>query len=165
MRRGATGNTEARMQYRTVEQIATSADVVPAPVLSRQARLERWAELLEGQSGWLRAIPEIEYGPPGEREARRLDGSPLALAYADPMLRRAGLRGDRLGDAESFFGLYQDQLHDLVCSCHHGRTVDPSAMARQLRSLPQRPTWPMVRAFRVAAALGSAAAMAALAFF
>jgi hypothetical protein len=127
------------MQHRTVEQIEGKADVVAAPVLSRRERLERWADVLEPQPRWLRAIPEIEYGSPFERDARRADDSPLALAHADPVLRAAGLRGDRIGDAAAFFELPHRQLHYLVCSCHHGRTVEPSAMASRLRALARRP--------------------------
>jgi hypothetical protein len=127
------------MRYRSVAQLAGEADVLlEPPSLSRQARLERWAEALARQPGRLRAIPEVEHGGRGERAARRADGSPLTVAYEDPLLRAAGLRGDTIGDAAAFFGLSHAQLHHLVCGCHHGLTLDPQATAAEVRALTQR---------------------------
>ena len=126
------------MQYRSMEQIASEADIFTMPSLSRRDRLERWAEALARQPAPLRAIPEIEYGARLERAARRADHSPLTVAYDDPLLRAAGLRGDTIGDAAEFFGLSHAQLHHLVCSCHHGLTMDPQATAAQVRGLTQR---------------------------
>src|SRR5215207_8095345 len=126
------------MQYRSMEQIAGEADVLMAPGLSRRDRLERWAEALARQPAPLRAIPDVEYGPRREREARRADHSPLTIAYEDPVLRAAGLRGDTIGDAAEFFGLSHAQLHHLVCYCHYGLTMDPQVTAEQVRALTQR---------------------------
>ena len=108
------------MQYRSMEQIANEADIRTTPSLSRRDRLERWAERLARQPAPLHAIPEVEYGPRRERDARRADHSPLTVAYEDPLLRAAGLRGDTIGDAAEFFGLSHAQLHYLVCSAITG---------------------------------------------
>ena len=127
------------MRYRSMAQIAGEADVLlEPPPLSRQARLERWAEALARQPGRLRAIPEVEHGDRRKRAARRADGSPLTVAYEDPVLRAAGLRGDTVGDAAAFFGLSHAQLHHLVCCCHHGLTMDPRATAAEVRTLTRR---------------------------
>jgi hypothetical protein len=128
------------MRYRSVAQLAGEADVLlePPPLLSRQARLERWAEVLACRPGRLRAVPEVEHGGRRERAARRADGSPLTVAYEDPLLRAAGLRGDTIGDAAAFFGLSHAQLHHLVCYCHHGLTMDPRATAAEVRALARR---------------------------
>jgi hypothetical protein len=128
------------MRYRSVAQLAGEAAVLPEPppLSSRQARLERWAEALARQPGRLRAIPEVEHGGRREREARRADGSPLTVAYEDPGLRAAGLRGDTIGDAAAFFGLSHAQLHHLVCCCHHRLTMDPRATAAEVRTLTRR---------------------------
>ena len=126
------------MQYRSMAQIAGEAEVLKAPRLSRRGRLERWAEELAHQPERLRAIPEVEHGGRREREARRADGSPLTVAYEDPVLRAAGLCGDTIGDAAAFFGLSHAQLHHLVCYCHHGLTMDPQATAARVRALTQR---------------------------
>ena len=126
------------MQHRSVERIAGEADVLAPACLSPHGRLERWAEVLERQPARLRAIPDVEQGGRREREARRVDQSPLTVAYADPVLRAAGLRGDTVGDAAAFFGLSQAQLHHLVCGCQHGPTLEPQASAVELRALTQR---------------------------
>ena len=90
------------MQYRSMEQIAGEADVFTMPSLSRRDRLERRAEALAPHPAQLRAIPDVEYGPRRERDARRADHSPLTVAYEDPVLRAAGLRGDTMATRPSF---------------------------------------------------------------
>ena len=45
------------------------------------------------------------------------------------LLRAEGLRGDRIGDAVEFFDLSHDEVHGLVCYCHHGYTMSPVATA------------------------------------
>ena len=133
------------MLYRSLDRIATEADVLAAPDLpaspgrSRRERLERWAELLEREPDRrLRALHGIEHGTPDERLAYRADGSPLAVAYADPVLRAAGLEGDTVGDAAEFFGLSHGQLHDLLCFCHPGGTVSASTAAAQVRAFARQ---------------------------
>src|SRR5919205_4269928 len=130
------------MLYRCLDRIAAEADVLTAPVspeLSRRERLERWAELLEREPGRrLPALHGIEYGTLRERAAYRADGSPLSVAYADPVLRAAGLGGDTVGAAAAFFGLSHEQLHYLVCFCHHGETVAASTVAAQVRALTRQ---------------------------
>jgi hypothetical protein len=127
------------MQHRSVERIASEADVLALACLSPHGRLERWAEVLERCPARLRAIPDVEHGGRREREERRVDHSPLTVAYADPVLRVAGLRGDTIGDAAAFFGLSHAQLHHLVCGCcHHGLTLEPQATAAAVRALTPR---------------------------
>jgi hypothetical protein len=121
-----------------MERIAGEADVLTPASLAPRDRLERWAEVLERHPARLRAIPDVEQGGRREREARRVDHSPLTVAYADPVLRAAGLRGDTIGDAAAFFGLSHAQLHHLVCSCHHGLTLEPPATAAEVHALTQR---------------------------
>ena len=127
------------MRYRSLDQIAAEAEVYPVAELSRRERLERWAEALERDGARrLRAIPDIEYGPKWERAARRIDNSPISVAFADPELRAAGLKGDTIGDAIEFFGLSFGRIHRLACVCHHGRTIDTLSMAGELRGLARR---------------------------
>src|SRR3954467_678660 len=133
------------MLYRSLDRIATEADVLAAPDppaspgRSRRERLERWAELLEREpERRLRALHGIEYGTPDERLAYRADGSPLAVAYADPVLRAAGLAGDTVGDAAEFFGLSQEQLHLLLCFCHHGEMLTASTAAARVRAIARQ---------------------------
>jgi hypothetical protein len=127
------------MKYRSLEQIALEADVHSGTGMSRRERLERWAELLEQQSErCLSTIEGTEFGDRREREAKRADNSPLAVAFEDPVLRAEGLRSDRVGDAVEFFDLRQDQVHYLVCYCHHGQTVSPGTVAARVRMMARQ---------------------------
>ena len=149
------------MQYRSIEQIASEADICTMPSLSRRDRLEHWAEALARQPAPLHTIPEVEYGPRRERDARRADHSPLTVAYEDPLLRAAGLCGDTIGDAAEFFGLSHAQLHYLVCSCHHGLAMDPQATAARVRNLAQRADACTAAITNLAAVAASIAALTA----
>jgi predicted protein tyrosine phosphatase len=127
------------MKYQSLEQIALEADVHPGMSMSRRERLERWVELLERQPHRrLATIEGTEFGSRREREAKRADHSPLTVAFEDSVLRAAGLRGDRVGDAVAFFDLSHRELHRLVCYCHHGRTVSPGTVATRLRMIAQQ---------------------------
>jgi hypothetical protein len=150
------------MKYRNLEQIAREADVRPALGMSRRERLERWAELLAQQpERRLCAIEGTEFGTRRERRAKRADGSPITVAFQDPVLRAGGLRGDRVGDAVDFFELSAGDVHHLICYCHHGHTVSAGAVAARLRPMARRAEAPalpartvIVGGLSVAAALG-----------
>jgi hypothetical protein len=149
------------MKYQSLEQIALEADVHPGIDMSRRERLERWVELLEQQPHRrLSTIEGTEFGSHREREAKRADHSPLTVAFEDPVLRAAGLRGDRVGDAGAFFDLSHRELHRLVCYCHHGRTVSPGTVATRLRMIAQQGE-PMTLSSR-AMVIGGLSAAAAL---
>jgi hypothetical protein len=133
------------MQYRSLDRIVAEADVLAAadlPVttaLSRHERLKRWAEILEREPRrLLHAIHGVWYRSPHELLAYRMDGSPLSVAYADPVLRGAGLKSDTVGDAAEFFDLSREQLHYLLCFCHHGQMLTASATAAQVRAFAQQ---------------------------
>jgi hypothetical protein len=127
------------MKYQSLEQIALEADVHLGMGMSRRERLERWVELLERQPHRpLSTIEGTEFGSRREREAKRADHSPLTVAFEDPVLRAAGLRGDHVGDAVGFFELSHVEVHRLVCYCHHGRTVWPGAVAARVRMIAQQ---------------------------
>jgi hypothetical protein len=124
------------MEHKTTEQLLQIAELKPATVLTRHERLERWAELLERDPAiQLRTLDQIEFQPRAERPSMRADGSPLTVAYNDPLLRAAGLESDRLGDAMRFFELSEYQAHRVVCYCMHGRTVEGRAAASVVRSI------------------------------
>jgi len=60
----------------------------------------------------------IEHLAAAERELLRVEGSPLTIAYLDPMLRAQGLSSDRIGDAMEFFQLSEREVYYLLCDCH-----------------------------------------------
>ena len=148
------------MKYKNLEQIAHEADVHPAVGMSRRERLERWANLLAQQpERRLCAIEGTEFGTRPERLAKRADGSPITVAFQDPVLRAAGLCGDRVGDAVDFFELSERAVHHLICYCHHGRTVSAGAVAALLRPMARRAEAPALPARILVGGLSAAAAL------
>ena len=148
------------MEYKPVEQLRTLADLRAAPpaCLTRRERLERWAEVLERDPGArLRSLGEIEFHPRQERPLMRADNSPLTVAYADPVLRAAGLRTDTLGDAMLFFDLSERQAHRLLCSCMNGWSISADRAAAQIRRIAN----PDMRLRAAAWGVGAAAVVAA----
>ena len=125
------------MEHHSVDELRHLAEVkTVAAVFRRREKLERWAKVIEAAGPQrFRTFPELEYASAAERSAVRRDGSPLALAYADPVLREAGLEGDRYGQAVSFFELSEREAHRLFCSCMHGGTITSEGLASELRRL------------------------------
>jgi hypothetical protein len=136
------------MEHRALDDIRRVAQVVPAEAmptyrtaLSRRERLARWAAVLEHADRPLKALMRVEFLPVEERPALRGDDTPLALAYADPVLREQGLTGDRLGDIMSFFELSHRDAHYLLCDCHFHGTMTSRSVAARVRSLLPRATF------------------------
>ena len=126
------------MQHKTQEQLQRVAAVYPdqaRPAMTRTQRLERWAELLDLDPGRnLSTLPGTEYQRGEARDTMRSLGSPFSVAYDDPVLRAEGLAGDSYGDAKRFFELTDQQLHNIVCYCHHGASMTAEAAAGRVRA-------------------------------
>ena len=132
------------MKHRSIEEIGQVAEIIPAamPQLSRCERLERWAAILMQQPlRPLSPFSRLEYLRGDVGAAMRQDNSPLALAYADPVLRAAGLAGDRIGDGTAFFGLSTNDAHVLLCDCHYQGTMSGARVAAQVSALARRAAW------------------------
>jgi hypothetical protein len=108
------------------------------PEMSRRERLERWADVLGRHGQPLNAPSRIEYLTDEDFAAARVDRSALTVAYQDPVLRSAGLKGDRLGDAVEFFGVSRNELHDLLCDCFGGHMSLGLSVAARVRGLARR---------------------------
>jgi hypothetical protein len=124
------------MQYQRLDQVRAHAAVAEAqPPMTRAQRLRRWADVL-GRAGPrpLEALRWVEFYAEPERRRLRRDGSPIALAFADPVLRAAGLAGDTLGDAQSFFELSDEEAHTLLCDCHYQGTLTGRSAAKRVRA-------------------------------
>ncbi|MBB3137528.1 hypothetical protein FHS26_005290 [Rhizobium pisi] len=120
-------------QLKNIAKVSTTCKRLE---LTRRERLERWAESLEhSPRPFLRTLHETEYKPIADRLALRDDGTPLSVAFADPILRAAGMENDSYGEAKRFFELSDEQLHDLVCFCHFGEQVSAAVIARRLRKM------------------------------
>jgi hypothetical protein len=127
------------MKHQTLEHLQIVARVdqdYPREAMSRRQRLERWAELLErNPDRRLATLHQTEYQPARARATMRGDGSPIAVAFEDPVLRAAGLENDSYGEAKRFFKLTDGQLHEIICYCHFGATVSAATAARHIRAV------------------------------
>ena len=126
------------MKHVTVEELQHVAVVhpdKPHSPMTRKERLERWAELLEGDSDrQLSTLHGTEFQRRQTRDAMRSVGSPISVAFNDPILRYEGLTGDTYGDARRFFDLSDGQLHDIVCYCHAGTSMSARTAAYRVRA-------------------------------
>ena len=126
------------MKQQTLDQLRSIADVRVEPShegMSRTQRLERWAELLEkNPSRALTALGGTEYLPLDTRHALRCDGSPITVAFDDPLLRAEGLENDTYGEAKRFFQVKDRHLHEIVCDCRVGSIMQASRAARHVRA-------------------------------
>ncbi len=115
-----------------LDRLAAVAAVTILPT-TRSQRLRRWRDLLlrEGDRA-LRPLLHLEFRDPDDRAQCRADDSPLAVAFADPALRAAGLQGDAVGQAEAFFGLSARQTHYLLCDCHYLGAMRAGRVARRI---------------------------------
>ncbi|MEY9626208.1 hypothetical protein [Sinorhizobium fredii] len=132
------------MNYHTRERLHAMAAVhadMHRPVMSRDQRLARWAQLLEQDPDqYLATLSETEYEPEFIRDCMRNEGSPISIAFEDEVLRGEGLNGDTYGAAKRFFELTDWQLHRVVCSCHSGAMVRSGKAAEYVRDIAkQRP--------------------------
>jgi len=127
------------MKHQTLDQLQAIADInpsAPAPLMTRTQRLERWAELLDANSArCLAALTGTEHLHYSVREEARATGSPITVAFEDPLLRASGLRNDSYGEAKRFFELSDWQLHDIVCSCHTGATMQAGWASARVRRI------------------------------
>lgn len=125
------------MKYQTLSQLQTVAEVEPLstyPIMTRQQRSERWAEMLEeNPKRRLRALTGTEHLKGEARDAARAEGSPITVAFEDSVLRGLGLKSDTYGEAKRFFELTDWELHDIVCSCHVGTTMSGQWAAARVR--------------------------------
>jgi hypothetical protein len=141
-KRGTEASAEASMRHQRIEDIGAEAalTLVKAPTLSRRERLLRWAQLLERDPHRrLKALTRVEFVAEQDRDVMRGDDTPIALAFADPVLRAAGLEGDTFGDARAFFKLSWADAHRLLCDCHYSGRMDGETVARRVR-VAARPT-------------------------
>ena len=125
------------MRHHAIDQLRTKAYVhEAAPLTTRDERLRRWAELLRKVgSRPLKPLMWVEFYSGGQRSRLRRDDSPISVAFADPLMRAAGLPGDTLGDAQLFFGLSDEQAHELLCDCHYRGSMTGRSVGHRVRAL------------------------------
>ncbi|MBA3449375.1 MAG: hypothetical protein H0T56_17565 [Pseudaminobacter sp.] len=127
------------MKHQTIDQLQAIAEIHTEPLrpaMTRAQRLERWAELLEANPlRCLGTLSGTEHQSRAVRQNMRSPGSPIAIAFEDPLLRAEGLENDTYGEAKRFFEVTDWQLHDIVCHCHVGETMSAARAARYVRAV------------------------------
>lgn len=126
------------MKHQTIDQLQAVAEVKPElpRTLTRTERLERWLELLERDPARrLATLHQTEHQPPEVRDCMSSAGSPISVAFADDVLRAAGMRNDTYGEAKRFFELTDGQLHQVICYCHFGSSVSAATVAAHVRRI------------------------------
>ncbi|CAN7352101.1 hypothetical protein LJR234_002134 [Mesorhizobium amorphae] len=126
------------MKHQTLDQLQSVADVhaeATPLIATRGQRLERWAQLLEqNPDRCLGALAGTEYISAEVRDRMRSAGSPITVAFEDPIFRAQGLKEDTYGEAKRFFELTDWQLHEIVCHCHVGATMPARWAATRVRA-------------------------------
>jgi hypothetical protein len=124
------------MEYKSAAEIERAGGAAAAVPMTRADRLLRWADALERRAGTrLHTLWRTEHAARSLRASMRSDDSPLSVAFADPVLRVAGLQDDTYAAAKHFFQLTDYELHWIVCYCHYGETMSAEAAARQVRMM------------------------------
>jgi hypothetical protein len=132
------------MKYQTIAEARLVGYVQSqAPLeMTKTERLERWAELLELDPGRkLNTLFQTEIFSRHKRDKLRVPQSAISVAFADPILRREGLRDDSYGEAKRFFEISDSELHWIVCYCHHGSTMSADSAARVVRGILVDKRW------------------------
>ncbi|WP_104667096.1 hypothetical protein [Ensifer adhaerens] len=129
------------MKHQSRERLVGIAGVredMQRNALTREERLQRWADLLDQMPDRrLNTLFETEFQPISTRDSMRRESSPLEVAFEDPLLRKEGLNDDSYGEAKRFFGLSDIEMHQLVCSCHTGETVRSGTVAECVRAVAE----------------------------
>ena len=129
------------MEHRSAAEIERAGGSALSLPTTREERLQRWAEALDRLGTQrLATLWRTEFAMGAARAGIRAENSPLSVAYADPVLRVAGLRDDSYAEAKRFFGLSDWQLHWAVCYCRHGETMTAESAARQVRAMIKPPS-------------------------
>lgn len=126
------------MQHKTIDETRKIAEVVTVSPMLTDAleRLERWASLLERTpEEKLSTLYQTEMASAQLRGVMRAQKSPIAVAFADPVLVQSGLRNDTFGEAKRFFDLSDHELHNVLCYCHFGQYVSAGTAAREVRQI------------------------------
>lgn len=123
------------MERRPIDQIARTARVSRADCpdwMLRRQRLERLAGLIQAAEKPVRLFITMECYAKKERLALRHDGSPLTIAFKDPLFRQEGLAGDSVREGMAFFRLSLREAHALLCDCGYGGVMRMGASLNNL---------------------------------
>ena len=117
-----------------------SAIPVP-PIMTRQAKLERWADLISERVEGIALLHNLEHWDEWKLNMSLGDiykkNTAFQIAADDPVFKEMGLI-DTAISAMNFFDVSQHELHEFSCDC--GGSISNNAMARRIRNIAD-PTW------------------------
>jgi hypothetical protein len=130
------------MRHASLDVLKQTATVIPAEeaprTMTRKEKMERWADIVEAYGDSLRPFYQVEYLSRQERRGLKGDNTPLALAYADPVLRAQGLTSDNYDVGRTFFQMSEPEAHRLLCDCHYPGGMHSSQVAARIRTLANK---------------------------
>ena len=102
-------------------------------VMTRREKLLRFAMIVRTSQRNFVIFHHLEYmTEPQLRDAYHPE-SAFAAAAADPILSDAGLASDRVGEAQRFFELSKNDLHEFSCDC--GGVIRNDTMADRIEAV------------------------------
>ena len=105
-------------------------------VMTRREKLMRFANLVRASVSPLYLFSGLEYLPPISLTRMSHPHSAFAVAAADGILKDAGLASDTVADAQKFFELSQNELHEFSCDC--GGHISNQTMADRIERIAAR---------------------------
>lgn len=116
--------------------VAAAHPITEETTMTRDAKLERLATLVENCPRHISLFDRIEEMTQGRKERATLEGSVFALAAGDKTFQKAGLTGQTVADGQKFFELSNEELHHLSCNC--GGQMHRDEVANRLRGMKGR---------------------------
>lgn len=110
--------------------------LIDLPVMSKREKLLRFAHIVRASKEQFVIFSNIEFMTPGQLSMTYHPGSAFAAAAADPILKDAGLKSDRVSEAARFFDLTREELHEFSCDC--GGLVSNEEMARRIERIANK---------------------------
>ena len=105
--------------------------------MSKRERLFRFAHLIRNSPiSPLVIFSNIEHMSAADLRSVRHECSAFSLAARDPILKEAGLKSDTVAEAQKFFELSRDDLHQFSCDC--GGHITNEQMARRVEAIAAR---------------------------
>lgn len=104
-----------------------------AVVMSRRDKLMRFAKIVRGHAHGFFIYSNLERQPQAAWDNMTVAPSTaFAAAASDPIFKDAGL-GSTVGDAQRFFELSREDLHEFSCDC--GGAISNNEMADRIERL------------------------------
>ena len=105
--------------------------------MTKGDKLRRLAQLVRAYTCQdIYIFHRLEYYTPFDRAGLHHPHSAFSIAAADPTLQEAGLQNGTVGEAQRFFELSNEDLHEFSCNC--GGHISTAAMADRIEAIAAR---------------------------